>query len=233
MPQAVVEARGLGKTFGATPVLRAVDFTLTPGAAAIIVGGNGAGKSTLLRVIGGLSRPTAGQVRIFGVDGPRLGAQARRRIGMLTHQSWLYPNLTARENLEFYAALSGLANPARTAALWLERVGLGAFGGERVRGFSRGMEQRLSLARALAPGPDLLLLDEPFSALDPAGVALVSELLRSEVARGCAVLMTAHGPQQIGEVELVPYEISRGRLAPYDAEGRRGWLRSRLGRQAQ
>jgi heme exporter protein A len=230
MPEAVVEARGLGKTFGATPVLRAVDLTLEAGAAALLIGGNGAGKSTLLRIIGGLSSPTVGEVRVFGEDSRRLDARARRRIGMLTHQSWLYPNLTARENLEFYAGLFGLGDPARMAASWLERVGLAPFGDERVRGFSRGMEQRLSLARTIAIAPDLLLLDEPFAALDPAGVALISELIAAEVVRGCAVLMTAHVPLQLNDVDLFPYEVSRGRLAPYGGESRRGWIRSMFGR---
>ncbi len=230
MPEAVVEARGLGKTFGATPVLRAVDLTLEAGTAALLIGGNGAGKSTLLRIIGGLSSPTVGEVRVFGEDSRRLDARTRRRIGMLTHQSWLYPNLTGRENLEFYAGLFGLDDPAGMAASWLERVGLSPFADERVRGFSRGMEQRLSLARAIAIAPDLLLLDEPFAALDPAGVALVSELIAAEVARGCAVLMTAHVLLQLNGVDLFPYEVSRGRLAPYGGEGRRGWIRSMFGR---
>jgi heme exporter protein A len=231
MPAAAVETRGLSKTFGATPVLRAVNLSVAAGSAALVIGGNGAGKSTLLKIIGGLSRPTLGRALVFGRDSRELGASERRRIGMLTHQSWLYPNLTARENLEFYARLFGLEDPAGVATEWLNRVDLAIFADERVRGFSRGMEQRLALARALAPAPQLLLLDEPFAALDSAGVAMVSELVATELGRGCAIVMTAHNPLEFDGVDLAQYEVVRGRLGPYQGgDGRRGWLRSMLKR---
>jgi heme ABC exporter ATP-binding subunit CcmA len=231
MRAAVVETRELGKTFGATPVLRGINLTVGAGSAALIIGGNGSGKSTLLRIISGISRPTVGRALVFGRDSRGLGGSERRRIGMLTHQSWLYPNLTARENLEFYADLFGLENPAGVAAEWLDRVGLGAFADERVRGFSRGMEQRLALARTLAAAPQLLLLDEPFAALDSAGVAMVSELVGVQVARGCAILMTAHNPLEFNGIDLAQYEVERGRLGPYQGgDGGHGWLRSMLKR---
>jgi heme exporter protein A len=206
----VVETRGLVKTFGVTPVLRDVTLQIHQGCCALLVGGNGSGKSTLLRILAGLSQPTSGEALVFGENS--LGI-ARRRIGMLTHQSWLYPNLTARENLEFYAELYGLPHRAALATTWIDAVRLGAAANERVREFSRGMEQRLSIARAMMMTPDLLLLDEPFTALDPDGVAIVGDLIRSALARGCAALVTAHSQLDLG-IEMDRYQIMNGRVLP-------------------
>jgi len=211
MAAAVIETKSLTKTFGATPVLRGAEFQLDTGTAAVIVGGNGSGKSTLLRIIAGLSQPTEGSATVFGHDSRRLTIEDRRRIGMLTHQSWMYPNLSARENLEFYAELYGIDDGSRVATQWIDEVGLTAAANERVRGFSRGMEQRLSIARTMMSKPDLLLLDEPFAALDPDAVAIVSALIRSAVANGCAALITAHLPLELG-LHATRYEITRGRL---------------------
>ncbi len=229
MPAPVVEAHGLGKTYGATPVLREVQFYLPPASGAFILGPNGSGKSTLLRIVAGLARPTSGYALVFGDDTRRLGARYRRRIGMVSHQSWLYPSLTARENLEFFAALYGLAEPA-AAAHWLERVGLAAAAGERVRALSRGMEQRLAIARAMLAEPMLLLLDEPFAALDRDGVALAVSLIKSALWRGASVLATAHAMPEIEGVSFALFELSRGRLQSFREEIRRGRLRSLLGR---
>ncbi len=230
MPAPVVESHGLGKTYGATPVLRDVQFYLPPANGAFILGPNGSGKSTLLRIVAGLAPPTSGYVLVFGDDTRRLGARYRRRIGMVSHQSWLYPNLTARENLEFFGALYGLVDPAAAAAHWLERVGLAAAADERVRALSRGMEQRLAIARAMLPEPMLLLLDEPFAALDREGAALVVSLIKSALWRGASVLATAHAMPEIEGVNFALYELSRGRLQSLREEIRRGRLRSLLGR---
>ena len=202
----------------------------------MIIGGNGAGKSTLLTILAGLSAPTTGYALVFGQDTRRLDPDGRRQIGMLSHRSFLYPNLTASENLEFYATLYGVANPHITAHTWLRRVGLANFADERVRMYSRGMEQRLAAARAMIAAPMLLLLDEPFAALDSDGVAIMADLIRTELARGCAVVISAHGQAAIEGVELDQYEITRGRLDPVTditENSRAGRLRSLLGRQNQ
>lgn len=230
MAAPVIETHSLGKTYGVTPILREIEFHLLPAAAAFIIGPNGSGKSTLLRIVAGLSRPTSGYALVFGDDTRRLAARYRRRIGMLAHQSWLYPNLTARENLEFFAALYDLADPSAAASHWLERVGLVAAANERVRALSRGMEQRLAVARALLTDPMLLLLDEPFAGLDRDGVALVTSLIRSAQWRGASVLATAHAMPEIENMSFDMYELGGGRLQSLKEEVRRGRLRSLLGR---
>src|SRR6266849_5463575 len=177
MSAPVVETHALAKSYRLAPVLRDVNLRLMPGRGAFVIGGNGAGKSTLLRILAGLEAPSDGRALVFGNDTRKLGPRYRRRIGMMAHQSFLYPNLTARENLEFYAELYSITNPVAAAALWLERVGLTGFADGRIRAFSRGMEQRLSAARAMLAEPALLLLDEPFTALDAEGVAMVTALI--------------------------------------------------------
>ncbi len=208
----LVEARGLDKSFHFTPVLRGINLAVDAGSGALIIGRNGAGKSTLLSLLAGLSSPSTGQARLFGVASRALEPALRRRCALVTHQSFLYPNLTARENLQFYADLYRL-DPARADITgWLERVGLTAAVDERVRTFSRGMDQRLGLARALMPAPDVLLMDEPFAALDSDGSAIVTGLLRDALARGCAAVVTAHDPLPLAGMRFALYDLVRGRL---------------------
>jgi len=233
MAAPVVETHSLAKTYGLAPVLREVELRLMPGAGAFIVGGNGSGKSTLVRILAGLEAPSSGIALVFGQDTRRLAARYRRRIGLMAHQSFLYPNLTARENLEFYAALYSLADPHASAAHWFGRVGLADVADTRVRTFSRGMEQRLSAARAMLADPALLLLDEPFASLDHDGAEMVASLIRGSVDRGASVIATAHAVPEIDGVDFTVFEISRGRLAEqaHKEEVRRGGrLRSLLGR---
>jgi heme exporter protein A len=212
MDAPLIEARALDLTFGAIPILRGVNLSVPVAAAAMVVGRNGAGKSTLVRLLAGLSAPTAGEARLFGASSRTLDPAARRRLAIVTHQSFLYPNLTARENLEFYAELYRVPDAHAQISRWLERVGLTSAAGARVRTFSRGMEQRLTLARAMFTRPDVLLMDEPFAALDADGVALVADLLREAIARRCAIVITAHQPIAIDGLEFSLYEIVRGRL---------------------
>jgi heme exporter protein A len=218
MEPALIEARGLDIAFGAIPILRGVNLAVPAASVALIVGRNGAGKSTLVRLLAGLSAPTAGEASLFGAPSRTLDSAVRRRLAIVTHQSFLYPNLTARENLEFYAELYRVADERaetpREISRWLDRVGLTSVADARVRTFSRGMEQRLTLARAMLTRPEVLLMDEPFAALDADGVALVADLLREAVARRCAIVLTAHQPITIDGLEFDLYEIVRGRLLP-------------------
>jgi heme exporter protein A len=236
MAAPVVETHALGKTYGQHHVLRDVELRLLPGRAIFVVGANGSGKSTLLRILAGLSAPTAGNALIFGLDSRRLSARYRRRIGMLAHQSYLYPNLTARENLEFYAELYALSDPHETAARWLEQVGLERFTERRVRALSRGMEQRLAVARAMIAEPGLLLLDEPFASLDADASQNIMSLIRDAAQRGASIVASAHVVPEIEDLEFEVFDLARATLTRRppahngSESGRIARLRSLLGR---
>jgi heme exporter protein A len=217
MTAALIEAGALGKSFGPTPVLRDVNLCVEAGCGTAVIGVNGAGKSTLIRLLAGLSAPSLGAALLFGEAARALRPALRRRVGLLSHQSFVYPNLTARENLEFYATLYGIEDARAAATEWLTRVALGVAADARVRGISRGMEQRLALARAMLAGPDVLILDEPFAALDPDGVALATALIGEAMARGCAVLASAHSPGAFEEIGLAIFMLNRGRLVRAEA----------------
>ncbi|MBI4362228.1 MAG: ABC transporter ATP-binding protein [Euryarchaeota archaeon] len=190
-----LEAWGLSRAYGGRPVLQGVDFAIARGESLAVVGANGSGKTTLVKLCGGLLRPGGGSVRVMGED-PRVSARARRRVGLLTHAPFLYPELTARENLEFYGHLYGVRELHMRIPELLNSVGLGPRGGERVSGYSRGMRQRLGLARALLHDPGVLLLDEPIAGLDVQG----KELLRGLLSRfPGAILLTTGDP---GEASL-------------------------------
>jgi heme exporter protein A len=210
-----IEARGLEKSFATAPVLRKVNLAVPAGCCALIIGRNGSGKSTLIRLLAGLALPSSGEATLFGNPSRTLPADCRRRVGLVNHQSFVYPNLTARENLEFWAGLYGVQDRARIAGEWLERVGLAARADDRARTFSRGMEQRLALARALLASPDVLLMDEPFTALDSDGIAAAADLIREELSRGCAIVITAHGALAMDGLSFDAYELVRGRLLPH------------------
>ncbi len=173
------------RTFGAPPVLRDLSLALGEREKAAVVGSNGSGKTTLVRIAAGLLRPGRGSVRVFGRD-PWGERGVRRRVGVAGHEPWLYEGLTARENLALHARLRGLAEPPVDGML--RTFGLPA--DRPVAGFSRGMRQRLNLARALLHRPELLLLDEPFSHLDAEGRGLFERTLESFPG---AVLLTAGG----------------------------------------
>ena len=207
-----IAARDVGKTFGVAPVLRGVTLEVSRGEGALVVGHNGSGKSTLVRILVGLSSASSGESFLFGQPAHQLPAQDRRRVGLVSHQSFLYPRLTARENLEFYAALYRLQRPTLRVNELLQRVGLASVADERVGTFSRGMEQRLALARAIIGKPDVLLMDEPFSALDAAGIELAVEMMGEVLHRSGAIVVTAHEALQLGRMALTGYALLRGWL---------------------
>jgi heme exporter protein A len=192
--QPLIEIRGLVKAYSLLPVLRQLNLDVARGEFVALLGPNGAGKSTLLRLICGLSRPTAGVIRIGGWELPKEAYAVRAQIGLVSHKPLLYENLSARENLNFFARLYNLP-PEKTQARiteMLERVGLAKRADDLVRGFSRGMLQRLSIARALLHNPDVLLLDEPYTGLDQDASAVLDSLLRDAYSDGRTILMTTH-----------------------------------------
>jgi heme exporter protein A len=208
-----IVARGLRRDFVGVPVLASVDLTVEAGEVVVLLGSNGAGKTTLLRVLATLLRPSGGTLALFGEDASRRPPPARRRIGHVGHESACYPDLTGRENLEFHAQLHGVSDaPARIAEL-LRWAGLEDSARRPVRVYSRGMAQRLALARALLHDPELLLLDEPFSGLDPAAVVRL-EILLGELRRsGHAVVLSTHDLDRVAAVATRVAMLHRGRIA--------------------
>lgn len=190
----MIEAINVTKAFGLFSVLRGVDLVVGEGEFLTLVGPNGAGKTTFLRILATLSRPTGGQVRIGGWSLPGQATAARRVLGFVSHQPLLYGDLSAEENLRFFARMYGLSKDARDARIAevLRAVGLRRRAGDLVRTFSRGMQQRLAIARAILHAPPILLLDEPYTGLDQDAAAMLDEILREVATRGRTVLMTTH-----------------------------------------
>jgi heme exporter protein A len=173
-------------------VLRGVDLSLRPGEALAVIGPNGAGKTTLLRLLAGLLRPSAGAIEIMGRPLRRGADRARAAIGLLSHQSLLYDDLTLRENLVFAARLYGLTQPERQAEAALENAGLGDRASELPRRLSRGLLQRVAIARTLLHAPPILLLDEPFTALDAPATERLRADLELRLAGGAAMIVVTH-----------------------------------------
>ncbi len=188
----MIEVRGLVKRFGYKTVLRGLNFQAAPGEFVALMGPNGAGKTTFLRVLATLARPSLGEVRVGGLRLPAQASIVRRLVGVVLDQPLLYGDLTAEENLRYYGRLYGVPDLEARVGELLERVGLTASRRQRVRTFSRGMWQRLAIARALLNEPPLLLLDEPYSGLDPAASERLNEVLQTQAAAGRTILMTSH-----------------------------------------
>lgn len=197
--EAVVEASRLSRRYGRFWALRELDLTLKAGEGVALLGANGAGKSTLLTTLATLARPSEGTLRINGLDPHKNAAQVRQELGYVAHHTMLDDALTARENLMYYGALFGVDRVAERAAHRLEEMGLHDRADDRVEGFSRGMRQRLSLARALLHDPKLLVLDEPFTGLDAAGCRDLADRLAAEKARGVALILATHQLDQVLE----------------------------------
>jgi heme exporter protein A len=190
-PVPLIEVHGLVRTFGLRRAVSGLDFTLLAGECLAVFGPNGAGKTTLLRVLAGLLKPTAGRASIAGVSLPG-GVTARATIGIISHRSMLYDALTARENVEFAARLYGLAHPPEAAAAALRRMRIDDRADSPVRALSRGMQQRVSIARAVVHSPRVLLLDEPYSGLDEVGSNALSALLAELRGEGAAQVIVTH-----------------------------------------
>jgi heme exporter protein A len=188
----MIEVHSLVKTFGLRPVLRGVELTVQPGEFVALLGPNGAGKTTLLRILATLSRPTLGRVRVAGLELPAQAGDVRRLLGVVSHLPLVYGDLTAEENLRFYARMYGLREPGARIAAVLEQVGLARRRRDLVRTFSRGMQQRLAIARAILHDPEVVLFDEPFTGLDQDAAEMLEGVLRQAAARGRTALMTTH-----------------------------------------
>lgn len=186
------DVRRVSKRYGRAVVLRDVSLAIGENECVALLGANGAGKTTLLRTMATLSRPTRGQVLAFGVDAWEERQAVRARIGVVAHQPWVYPELTCRENLRFFGTMFRLDSTDERVDATLERVGLAARADSAAGTLSRGLLQRLNLARALLHAPAALLLDEPDTGLDAAGREVLARLTRDHVAAGGCVVLTTH-----------------------------------------
>jgi heme exporter protein A len=206
-----IEARGLCRSFGGRMILRQIDLAIPAGQTVALTGANGSGKTTLLRLLAGLSRPTAGKVFWFGQPAAA-NSPACRELGVVMHESQLYPHLTAQENLLFSARMHGIPEPMRQIERWLETVGLDGHRDCLAARLSRGMRQRLALARALLHDPRILLWDEPFSGLDRENAIWLRALLGKLREAGKTVCFSTHDADLAGNCADRALQLHGGRL---------------------
>jgi heme exporter protein A len=209
--RALIEVAGLVKTFGLRPVLRGLDLSVAHGECLALLGPNGSGKTTLLRILSALSRPTAGRVTIGGWRLPDESAAVRAHLGVVGHMPLLYAELTAEENLRFFAQLYRV--DTSRVGMVLERVGLTSRMYDRVGAFSRGMQQRLSIARALLHEPEVWLLDEPHTGLDVVGAALLDEMIAELRASRRTLILTTHDFDRALALSDHVAILNRGKIA--------------------
>jgi heme exporter protein A len=188
----LITVSNLTKRFGPKTVLRSVQFQVAQGEFVALLGPNGAGKTTFLRILASLSRPTLGQVSIGGFTLPHQSSAVRRRLGVVSHLPLLYGDLTAEENLRFYGRMYAVENLDQRTSAVLDLVGLSSRRRDLVRTFSRGMQQRLAIGRAVIHDPEVLLLDEPYTGLDQEACEMLDGVLRQVTGRGRTVVMTSH-----------------------------------------
>ncbi len=206
---AIIEVEGLVRRFAGTRALDGIDLRVEEGEAFALLGPNGAGKTTLVRVLATLLRPTSGKVRVCGLSLPEERDEVKRRIGLVSHNPFLYNELTAAENLAFYAELYGVAG--RVESL-LECVGLSHRSEDLVGTFSQGMRQRLSIARALLHDPRLLILDEPTAGLDLQSRADFYAMVKGLHARGGTIVLATHNLEEASHLCTRAAVLNRGKV---------------------
>ena len=209
----MIETKKLVKRFGLKTILRGVDFSVEPGEFVALLGPNGAGKTTFLRILASLSRPSLGSIKVAGYSLPNEAAQVRAKLGVVSHMPLLYPDLTAEENLQFYARMYGITDYASRITDVLNMVGLEHRRKDLVRTFSRGMQQRLAIGRAVIHDPEVMLFDEPYTGLDQDASEMLDGVLRSVAAEGRTVVMTSHDLARAEDLATRFDILSRGVIA--------------------
>ena len=209
----MIEVRKLTKRFGLKTVLRGLDFHVEPGEFVALLGPNGAGKTTFLRILASLSRPSMGEVKIASYRLPSQAAAVRRRLGVVSHLPLLYGDLTAEENLQFFGRMYSVPNLERRMAEVLDLVGLAARRRDVVRTFSRGMQQRLAIGRAVLHDPEVMLFDEPHTGLDQDASLMLDKVLSEVAAMGRTVVMTSHDLARSADLASRFDVLSRGVIA--------------------
>lgn len=215
MSDALVEAVALARRFGARVAVDGIDLALGPGDSLALFGPNGAGKTTLLRLLAGLLKPSDGAARVRGVD-VRRDASARAPVGLISHHSMLYAPLTVFENVVFSARLHGLADAGGATRVALERMGVADRASAAVRTLSRGLQQRVSIARAIVHDPSVLLLDEPYSGLDDAGARALTGVLETLKGQGAALVLVTHNVAEGLALASHAAIMIAGRFARFD-----------------
>jgi heme exporter protein A len=208
----MVEVRGLVKRFGLRVVLRGIDLTVNQGEFVAVLGPNGAGKSTLLRILATLARPSAGMVKIAGYDLPAQSASVRQHLGVVTHSPLLYGDLTAAENLNFYGRMYQVPHLTDRIVEVLQLVGLYQQRRDLVRTFSRGMQQRLAIGRAILHDPVVILFDEPYTGLDQEACDMLDRVLLNVAARGRTIVMTSHDLWRVADLAGRFAILSNGKI---------------------
>ena len=209
----MIKVRKLVKRFGLKTVLRGMDFSVDDGEFVALIGPNGAGKTTFLRILASLARPSMGAVNVAGFQLPKDAADVRRRLGVVSHQPLLYVDLTATENLKFYGRMYNLPDVDTRINEVLEMVGLASRRDALVRTYSRGMQQRLAIGRAVLHDPSVMLFDEPYTGLDQDASTMLDEVLRTVAARGRTVVMTSHDLARTEDLATRFDVLSRGKIA--------------------
>ena len=209
----MIVVKKLVKRFGLKAVLKGLDFEVQPGEFVALLGPNGAGKTTFLRVLASLSRPSLGSVQVAGYKLPDEAAAVRARLGVVSHLPLLYGDLTAEENLRFYGRMYNISNLEPRITEVLEMVGLDNRRRDLVRTYSRGMQQRLAIGRAVLHDPDVMLFDEPYTGLDQDASSMLDEVLKTVAAKGRTVVMTSHDLARAEELATRFDILSRGIIA--------------------
>jgi heme exporter protein A len=219
----VIEVRKLVKRFGLKTILRGLDFQVDQGEFVALLGPNGAGKTTFLRILSSLSRPSLGDIRIAGYSLPSQAAQVRQKLGVVSHLPLLYGDLTAEENLLFFGKLYNLQHLNPRISEVLDLVGLSQRRRDLVRTFSRGMQQRLAIGRAVLHDPEVMLFDEPHTGLDQDACDMLDKVLRDVAARGRTVVMTSHDLVRVEDLATRFDVLSKGVIS---ASSRKADIRS-------
>ncbi|HKI52982.1 MAG TPA: heme ABC exporter ATP-binding protein CcmA [Anaerolineales bacterium] len=206
----MITVKKLVKRFGLKTVLRGLDFDVQPGEFVALLGPNGAGKTTFLRVLASLSRPSLGSVKVAGYKLPDEASAVRARLGVVSHLPLLYGDLTAEENLRFYGRMYNISNIEPRITEVLEMVGLEKRRRDLVRTYSRGMQQRLAIGRAVLHDPDVVLFDEPYTGLDQDASSMLDDVLKTVAAKGRTVVMTSHDLARAEELATRFDILSRG-----------------------
>jgi heme exporter protein A len=214
-PAPIVETADLARAFGSRKAVAGITFSLAPGDCLAVFGPNGAGKTTLLRLLAGLLKPSSGSARLAGISLPG-GSLARSRVGLISHHTMLYNALSARENVSFAARLYGIRDPMTRVDDSLRRMSMLERADAPVRLLSRGMQQRVSIARAMVHSPQVILADEPYSGLDDSGARALTALLGELRSSGTAIIIVTHNLAEGLSLATHAAVMQRGRFVRYD-----------------